>query len=214
MTCPEFESRLSSYLDGELSRWRRWKVETHVRYCSDCAEMLRDLEEVDGALMTSAQEAATPDYLTQAVMHRLPAMPPAHEARRSWLRRPAGAAVALAVAGAQLVALGGAYWWGFLHGRDRLPTAAVIGSTVTDGGSARIAPRPSVTTPTGAGGNGTDRSSRPSFGPGGIWTKQDPRYVMPDAAANGNAPTNPPAERRPLRLPFSAPLSLPVPASR
>ena len=47
MTCCEFQRRLSAYLDGEVPRWTRWKIDLHVRSCSECAQELRDLAMVD-----------------------------------------------------------------------------------------------------------------------------------------------------------------------
>ena len=47
-------SRLGAYLDGELSRWKRWKVDNHLRQCPDCAVLLRELHEVDQALLNRA----------------------------------------------------------------------------------------------------------------------------------------------------------------
>ena len=112
MTCCEFQRRLSAYLDGELPRWTRWKIELHVRSCRECAQELRDLAMVDEYLAASVERTPAPEYLTGAVMHRLPAMPPARRTVRRW--SPVMAATALA--GAQLVALIGAYWVGFNRG--------------------------------------------------------------------------------------------------
>jgi predicted anti-sigma-YlaC factor YlaD len=224
MTCPEFESRLSAYLDGELSRWRRWKVETHVRYCDDCAQMLRELDEVDGAILTCAQEAATPDYLTAAVMHRLPAMPPAQDPRRAWLRKPVGAVFALSVVGAQMVALGGAYWWGFIHGSVQPHAASVVGAS----GASRREILPAANTPrTVRPAEGAeDRSSRPTYRPGGVWTKPNSRFGEPNFSV---LPEDQPADKRqqsparrmprmplsnPLSSPLSSPLSNPLPVAR
>lgn len=116
MTCVEFQRRLSAYMDGELSRWKRWKVETHVRGCAECAGMLRELVDVDQCLTAGVEHcqerSAARDSITAAVMGRLPAMPPASRPRpamRVW-------ATGIAVAALQLVAIGGAYWWGFTHG--------------------------------------------------------------------------------------------------
>jgi anti-sigma factor RsiW len=112
MTCCEFQRRLSAYLDGEVPRWTRWKIDLHVRSCSECAQELRDLAMVDEYLAASVERTPAPEYLTGAVMHRLPAMPPARRSARRWT--PVMAATALA--GAQLVALVGAYWVGFNRG--------------------------------------------------------------------------------------------------
>src|SRR4051812_27774271 len=115
MTCNEFQNRLSGYMDGELSRWSRWKVQNHLRYCPDCAGLLRDLSEVDSALLAAARDTPAPEYVTSSVMRRLPAMPPALPARRGLMPWAAG----LAVACMQVVALMGAYRWGVMHGSTR-----------------------------------------------------------------------------------------------
>jgi anti-sigma factor RsiW len=127
MTCSQITNRLSRYLDGELSRWSHWKVEIHLRYCPKCAAVMRELAEVDGALLQSARETPAPAYLTDAVMHRLPAMPPGRSLRRGSLPWMAG----LAVAGAQAVALFGAYWWGFLHGSEGNHPDPAAGASVS-----------------------------------------------------------------------------------
>ncbi len=128
MTCQEYHNRLSRYMDGELSRWRRWKIENHLRHCGACSEMLRELEGVDHAL-SALREPSAPPYLAEAVMFRLPAMPPAR-------RRPGGMlpwAAGLAVAGMQATVLLGAYWSGFAHGSSSTPRrdAAAIGASST-----------------------------------------------------------------------------------
>lgn len=123
MTCHEYHSRLSSYMDGELSRWRRWKIENHLRRCNECAAMLRELEEADQALAQSLLGDPAPSYLTDAVMFRIPAMPPAR-------RRPGGMlpwAAGLAVAGMQAMVLLGAYWSGFAHGSSTAPQRSTAG---------------------------------------------------------------------------------------
>lgn len=113
MTCDEFQGRLSAYMDGELPRWKRWKVENHLQKCADCTCLMRELEEVDLCLEVGLAVNPAPEYLTHAVMHRLPAMPPA------W-RRPAVLtwSTGLAVASMQAAALFGAYWWGYSKAND------------------------------------------------------------------------------------------------
>lgn len=135
MTCVEFQRRLSAYLDGELSRWKRWKVETHVRGCAECAGLLRELEDVDQCLVAGVElcqeRSAARDAITAAVMGRLPAMPPASRPRpivRAW-------ATGLTVAALQLVAIGGAYWWGFTHGsQNPVHSGGFVGMPVSSGG--------------------------------------------------------------------------------
>jgi anti-sigma factor RsiW len=113
MTCDEFQGRLSAYMDGELPRWKRWKVENHLQKCAECTCLMRELEEVDLCLEVGLAVNPAPEYLTHAVMHRLPAMPPA------W-RRPAVLtwSTGLAVASMQAAALFGAYWWGYSKAND------------------------------------------------------------------------------------------------
>lgn len=113
MTCEEFQGRLSAYMDGELPRWKRWKVQNHLHNCAECTALMRDLEEVDLCLEVGLASNPAPEYLTNAVLHRLPAMPPA------W-RRPAVLtwSTGLAVAGMQAAALFGAYWWGYSRAND------------------------------------------------------------------------------------------------
>jgi len=154
MTCHEFQNRLSAYMDGEFSGWTRWKVQNHLRFCPHCAELLRDLSEVDSALLCAARETDAPEYLTPSVMRRLPSMPPAVPARRGLRPWAAG----LAVAAAQVVALFGAYWWGFAHGTgvrpggtmgSALPTppgarSPAAGPLSQPGGSPAVADMPGV----------------------------------------------------------------------
>ncbi len=108
MTCEGFQNRLSSYLDGELPQWSRWKVELHLRSCAPCREQCLALEDVNFALQGLADATPAPEFLTEAVMRRIPAMPPAYRPRGFW---PWAAGVALA--GVQFAAIGSAWWWGF-----------------------------------------------------------------------------------------------------
>ncbi len=111
MTCREFRERLSALEDGELTRWRRWKVETHLRYCPDCSQTRDELQGIDEGLRALLETDAGPAYLTESVMRRLPAMPPAP--RHAGGLRPTLGGLALACA--QVAALVGAYWWGYQH---------------------------------------------------------------------------------------------------
>ena len=131
MTCADYQRKLSAYTDGELSRWTRWKVQQHLGHCTDCAGLLGELEEIDVAFTGVIAGDLAPGYLTDSVMRRLPAMPP------PW-RRPATVvrwATAGALAGAQLLAVYGAYWWGFAA------RGAVPGPGVRAGMNAPAGPR-------------------------------------------------------------------------
>ena len=37
--CSEALERIHPYLDGEMTRWRRWRVSRHLRGCIDCDGM-------------------------------------------------------------------------------------------------------------------------------------------------------------------------------
>lgn len=133
MTCDEFQGRLSAYVDGEMSHWGRWKVQTHVRFCGDCAGMLRELAEVDNCIVACARAEPAPEYLTSAVMRRLPAMP--LDTPRRGLRLTL--ATGLAVMVMQLIGVGGAYWWGFNRGADTR-SLSVSGVGVPGNGPASV----------------------------------------------------------------------------
>lgn len=108
MNCAEYQDRLSAYIDGELARWSRVKLERHLRGCLECRAVMRELQQQDEAIRTAIQALETPDYLSGAVMHRIPALPPARRARAVW---PWVGGMALA--GAQAAALVAAWVWGF-----------------------------------------------------------------------------------------------------
>lgn len=140
MTCAEFQRKLSAYLDGELSRWTRWKIDNHMRHCPDCASMLRELDEVDMVMRGAAAAEPAPAYLTHAVMQRLPAMPPAWRPRPQVVRWATG----VALVGVQVVSIYGAYLWGTLKG-------------TTPGG--RVGNTAELTSPVSALGTGALRGS-------------------------------------------------------
>jgi anti-sigma factor RsiW len=168
MTCAEFQKRLSPYVDGELSSWSRWKVQTHLRSCPECAALMGELEEVDRCLFTAVEEATAPDHITNAVMRRLPAMPPARRVRPGTVAWAAG----LAVAGVQVFALYGAYWWGFARGSGmqaqpdaRAGFASPAGALMNRPGAAEATPAP-----------------KPKLGPGSVWIQPRSPSTSPAAA--------------------------------
>jgi anti-sigma factor RsiW len=193
MTCSEFQHRLSGYMDGELSRWTRWKVGNHLRCCQDCSTLLRELSAVDSGLLALAREEA-PDYVTSAVMRRLPAMPPAARSRPLRLAWMAGAVGALTLAGMQLLALAGAYSLGFQKGTA---TQQVGGRASVAGSSGPILPRGSAARPvsTETPGEPAAATAVPDFNAGRLWS-QPRRYPAPDPAEIQRPPVK---ERSPLR---------------
>lgn len=140
MTCCEYEDRLSAYMDGELPRWTRWKVQNHLRHCQQCSNSLQELAELDGSLLGICEVGPPPDYLTGAIMHRLPAMPPARPMRGGLMPWGAG----LAVAGMQALALFGAYWWGFMRGTT---TPAPVGASLVSPGGGTAFRSPTAVSP-------------------------------------------------------------------
>ena len=167
MTCAEFQERLSRFTDGELSRWTRWKVQNHLHGCAECACLLQELEEVDLCLFSAVEAAPAPAYITESIMRRLPSMPPAWRPRRSVVRWTAG----LAVAGLQVVAIYGAYWWGFARGS---------GTSLQPGSAASVgAPAPL--------GAASPRGERPAASAGTmprlpLWSAPH-RFAVPNPAA-------------------------------
>jgi anti-sigma factor RsiW len=153
MTCVEFQKRLSAYLDGELPRWTRWKVQLHLGRCTDCAGLLQEFEEVDCAIMSGAEACHQPAYIEDAVMRRLPAMPPVWRRHGGTLRWATG----VALAGVQIAAVYGAYWWGFARGNSNLGPDQ----------RARMA-APAVPSPLPA--NGAERGSAGTPAPFSLWS--------------------------------------------
>ncbi len=133
MTCCEYENRLSAFLDGELPRWTRWKVQNHLRGCRQCQMSLQELTAINGSLLAMCEADPAPEYLTGAIMHRLPAMPPARPRRHGVMPWAAG----LAVAGMQALALFGAYWWGFMRGTTNPVPSFGSATVVSPGGLGR-----------------------------------------------------------------------------
>jgi anti-sigma factor RsiW len=195
MTCADFQDRLSAYMDGELPRWKRWKVQTHLRQCRECAVLLRDLQEVDEALIEGLQSAPAPDYLTGAVMRRLPVLPLAWRRHGGVLPWAAG----LAVAGMQVVALYGVYTWGYAQG--------AVGQTGRAIGALPSIPIPAPLAPAGDGRRDdapvpreerSDAAAGRLVVPGGILARTDSQFAQPaehltslDAGAVGAVRQNP-----------------------
>jgi hypothetical protein len=197
MTCSQFQRRLSAYLDGESSRWSRWKVETHLRYCPDCAGTLREMAAIDSNILAATQAPPCSEYLTGAVMRRLPAMPPARHSRRGMMPWMAG----LALAGMQATVLFGAYWWGFIHGSASNPGLMQNGMSASPAGAG--------TAPMGpAGGGGAFPFGR-NLPERTIWTTPHPEFVPSGAHVMGglSGAAAPPSARQ-----VSAPLGRPRPA--
>jgi len=122
MTCDHVEERLSAYRDGELNPVLRERVRAHLRHCGCCGADARAHAALDSRVSLHLSLEQDPEYLTLAVMRRLPAMPPAH--RRGSLGMPVGPwrmnrwVIGLACVAAQAAALGSAYWYGARQGNS------------------------------------------------------------------------------------------------
>ncbi len=159
MICDRVNEHLSAYRDGEMSRLHAWRIRGHLQRCARCAASSDEADGLDFELQCAVERSEAPDYLTYAVLRRLPAMPP--PARRlGW--RSVRVMVGAAIAALQAAALWGAYRYGFqqanLHRnapslRSFGPVEAVRGgpdrwSAVRLGGNERSA-RPSPRRRTG-----------------------------------------------------------------
>lgn len=145
--------------------------------------MLQDLEDVDLCISEGLASATAPEYVTDAVMHRLPAMPPAWRRPGATLTWSAG----VAVVGMQLAALGGAYWWGYARGTETGPP--VERTTILSAPTGSLAPRRSL--PEESVGKPTPGNSGIS---GGVWGK--PISVIHDPALL-QSPPRPEPKRKP-----------------
>ncbi|TAK34673.1 MAG: hypothetical protein EPO21_08965 [Chloroflexota bacterium] len=68
--CSEMSTKLSAYVDGELSERERERVRRHVVGCAVCAEELHELEET-AALLGQLSEADPPDTLEPGLRRRI-----------------------------------------------------------------------------------------------------------------------------------------------
>ena len=97
MTCAEFEERIALYVGGDLAPSEWPAVQEHLRVCSDCATLARELEEDRAWLASRPPETADVDF---AAMRR--------EIRRK-IDRPRWIWKWIAAAAAVLLAVGVAW---------------------------------------------------------------------------------------------------------
>jgi len=62
MKCAEFEERIAFYAGGDLAADQRPAVEEHLRVCSGCAALARELEEDRAWLASRPPETAEADF--------------------------------------------------------------------------------------------------------------------------------------------------------
>jgi anti-sigma factor RsiW len=74
-SCRRFELLLQSYVDGEITRGERERVETHVVECQGCAQELESLRHLSGLLRSGPVRVVSPGFeesLAAAVRERSP----------------------------------------------------------------------------------------------------------------------------------------------
>lgn len=117
MTCPQTQTLLDAYADGELSHLTAYRLRRHLKACADCTAQLADIQHL-GAAVHAWRDLPAPSELGSRIAALLPPavsvpMPPRD---RRIVRR---AAVGLAGAAA---AIGIGFW--LLPGKPSQPTLA------------------------------------------------------------------------------------------
>jgi len=102
MNCRGLERNLVSYLYGELSSWKRHRIERHLEKCAACRTLVEQTK-ATRRLVGDLSEMKTPDHLDQTILRKA-GMPTAVDdpkpVRRPLVLRPAfGMAAVLLLAG-------------------------------------------------------------------------------------------------------------------
>jgi anti-sigma factor (TIGR02949 family) len=63
--------RVQAYFDGEVDALSAAEIERHVEHCSECRELLQDLEKVRNALRSGISYAAAPPALREQILQAL-----------------------------------------------------------------------------------------------------------------------------------------------
>jgi len=97
---------LSAALDGELGRFRRWRMARHLKTCPSCAAKLEAMQTMQVALRDTLIRHRAPPGLAQRIGNTLPRESVVPPARPRWRLVPlAGTGLAGALAGAALTLL-------------------------------------------------------------------------------------------------------------
>ena len=100
MSCRRFRKRLGSHLEGELGGRAREALRRHLEDCPRCAEEAEALRST-AALLRGLPPVEAPAHLSQRIIARLRD----GEGRERWLDRASARWLAVAVAGALVLAL-------------------------------------------------------------------------------------------------------------
>jgi anti-sigma factor RsiW len=92
MKCKEALPLMHDYLDRDLSGPEALKLKEHLRLCTDCHALFKQLERTD-ALARALPPVGVPDDLTERIMNRLPQVKK-RSAWTQWVRRHPAASVA------------------------------------------------------------------------------------------------------------------------
>jgi mycothiol system anti-sigma-R factor len=55
-TCAEVHHKMYTYLDGEISRYRRWRIQRHLRRCPPCHEGFEFEAKLKGRIRDGCKE--------------------------------------------------------------------------------------------------------------------------------------------------------------
>jgi len=71
MACPDYETRIMDWLDGELSAVERQSVENHVANCVRCRNFAEELKSLDGVLVLTIQRPVLPENFKSIMLRRV-----------------------------------------------------------------------------------------------------------------------------------------------
>jgi len=79
MACPDYETRIMDWLDGESSAGERQTVENHVAACAACRNFAEEMKSLDAVLASTTQRFTLPGDFKSKMLRRI--------ARKSWLQQ-------------------------------------------------------------------------------------------------------------------------------
>jgi len=82
MQCRQARTKISAYLDQELDAGTSRQLESHLRQCAQCREMLDDFQGIDDMVRGMPRMELGPDFAKQMVM-RVSGLAAAEDARHT-----------------------------------------------------------------------------------------------------------------------------------